>query len=40
MLEKREREEEKAKEEPDLLDLPQHCTFAIAGSSLCNLQVL
>jgi hypothetical protein len=36
-LEKRERKEEKAKEEMDLSDLPQHCTFAAAGLSLSNL---
>jgi hypothetical protein len=30
-LENREREEEIAEEEPDLSDLPQHCTFAASG---------
>jgi hypothetical protein len=39
-LEKREREEERAEEEPDLSDIPQHCTFVATGSSLSNLQVL
>jgi hypothetical protein len=39
-LEKSEREGERAEEEPDLSDLPQHCTFAATGSSLSNLQVL
>jgi hypothetical protein len=34
------REEERAEEEPDLSDLPQHCTFAATGLSLRNLQVL
>jgi len=36
----REEEEERAEEEPDLSDLPQHCTFAASSSSLSNLQVL
>jgi hypothetical protein len=39
-LENREREEERAEEEPDLLDLSQHCTFAASGSSFSNIQVL
>jgi hypothetical protein len=36
----REREEERAEEELDLSDFPQHCTFAASGSSFSNLQVL
>jgi hypothetical protein len=39
-LENREREEERAEEEPDLSDLPQYCTFAASGSSFSNLHVL
>jgi hypothetical protein len=36
-LENREREEERAEEELDLSDLPQHCTFATSGSSFSDL---
>ena len=40
-LENREREKRRAEEEePDLSDLPQHCTFAATGSFFIVLQIL